>query len=392
MNITTLKKFIPYLAESKITALIWGSHGIGKSTIVKDYAEENGYWFFNLRIGNMSDVGDLLGLKDFELYSKVNKIASKMIMPEWTKSMLDFCEENPDKKAILFLDEINRIKRPDLIAPIFQIALDYRLHTYTFPKNVYIIAAANPHTDDFDTVDLTVDKALISRFCHIKLSPTSKEWFDYAAKNNIDFDIINFLQEQPAFLEGNTQEFGFDFVSPDRRGWEVRLSPLKKALEKGKVTIDSSVTELFGGIVGLTAASSFVESLKKSDRPFEGSMVLESFKTVLPKIKSWSNNENLVRSDLIKITSDNIINYIKHSSTLKEKEIKNLCAYIEVIPRELAKSFALHLLEINYIHELITDKNNSILYDALDSKFESPEEREKRHKRAEEKRKGGTKD
>ncbi len=339
MNISEFKKFFPYLMENRITALVWGRHGIGKSSIVKQYAEDNGHWFFNFRLGNMADVGDLIGLADFEVDAKGNKVATRFIMPEAFKSCFDFCAKNPDKKAIIFLDEINRIPRQDMLAPVFQMALDYRLHTYEFPKNVYIIAAANPSTEDYVVIDLA-DKALLSRFCHIKLTPTIEEWFQYAEANKPDRDVVNFLKEQPGFLEEQTVDFKLDFVKPDRRAWEDRFVPLKNSLERDKVAMDYSVEELFQGIVGYAATTAFMTYLKKADKPYEALDVLDRYSKIQAKVKKLSEAENDVRMDILAITANNVTDYlIKNTEKLSDRRSKNLDAFIGDLPKEVARAF-----------------------------------------------------
>lgn len=349
MNITDLKRFLPYLIENRTTVLLWGRHGIGKSSIIKQYAEENGHWFFNYRLGNMADVGDLIGLADFETDASGKKIATKFVMPDTLRSCFDFCAQNPDKKAILFLDEINRIPRQDMLAPVFQMALDYRLHTYEFPKNVYVIAAANPSTEDYVVMDMT-DKAFSSRFCHIKLSPTPKEWFDYVEGNKPDRDVINFLKEQTGFMEDKTEDFKLDFVKPDRRAWEDRFIPLKTSLERDKVVLDYSVEELFQGIVGYEAVTAFMTYLKKSDKPFEAVDVLNNYPAIRAKVKKLSNAENDIRMDILAITANNVADYlIQNVQVLDAKLAKNLTNFIADLPKEAARAFLEKTMTLQHV-------------------------------------------
>ena len=43
MNITQLNQSLPFLVKSGLVPNIIGKHGIGKSSVIAQYAKENGY-------------------------------------------------------------------------------------------------------------------------------------------------------------------------------------------------------------------------------------------------------------------------------------------------------------------------------------------------------------
>jgi hypothetical protein len=47
---------------------IWGTHGIGKTELIKEFAQQNGYGFSYIAPAQFEEMGDLLGLptKDIE--------------------------------------------------------------------------------------------------------------------------------------------------------------------------------------------------------------------------------------------------------------------------------------------------------------------------------------
>ena len=183
MNIKKFKEAMPYLIQANVATLIQGHHGVGKSQAVKQYCDENGYGFVDLRLGTQ-DVGDLLGLADFELDAKGNKIATKFMRPTWFPV-------DPASKGIIFLDEINRGRR-DVLQAVFQLCLDKKIHEYALPKGWHVVAAMNPSTEDYIVTDIS-DKAFLDRFCHIKLSPSKQEWFDYAKKTKMNAELVQFV-------------------------------------------------------------------------------------------------------------------------------------------------------------------------------------------------------
>ena len=326
MQINQYKKALPFLMKAKVTCLVWGNHGIGKSSAPQQFCDENGYKLFNLRLGSL-EVGDLLGLGDFKLDATGKKVATQFFMPDWLKDLFDFCEQNPDKQAIIHLDEINRARR-DILAPVFQMVLDYRLHTYEFPKNVFVIASANPPTDDYNVLDMS-DKAFLDRFLHIKLAPSRKEWIDYA-ENKVDSSIINFIKDNNKMLEMNLEDFSVnDFAQPSRRSWE-KVSDLLKA-----GTPKELQQELISGKVGLVAAVAFEEFLNKAEKPLTAEEILNNYQEHIETIKKHSSKKTN-RADLLKNTCTDLEKFFEKNEVLSEPQGENLVAFINTIPVDLS--------------------------------------------------------
>src|SRR5579863_6925024 len=109
MNITDFKASLPYLVKAELTPFVWGHAGIGKSAIVRQYAQEMGYHFFPFYLGTQSDLGDILGLQEFIDNGDGTK-STAFAIPKWLHSAIAYCNDNPDSGAIIFLDEFNRAR------------------------------------------------------------------------------------------------------------------------------------------------------------------------------------------------------------------------------------------------------------------------------------------
>ena len=120
MNITNLKKSLPYIIESGVVPMLVGPHGSGKSQVIRQFCGENGYHMFDLRLGTQ-DVGDLIGLADFKVEN--DRKVFEFAPPRWLVQCIEYCEKNPDSKAIIFLDELNRGRR-DVLQAMFQLLTD----------------------------------------------------------------------------------------------------------------------------------------------------------------------------------------------------------------------------------------------------------------------------
>ncbi len=344
MNITTLKKILPVLNEARLTPWIWGYHGKGKSETIETYYKENGWLVFNFRLNTQADVGDFLGLQDFVTDDKGNKIATKFCMPEWLKQAMDFCTENPTKRACIFLDEVNRAPRMDLIGPVFQMALDRKLHTYDFSHlNIDIIAASNPDTGNYAVLSLD-DKALFSRFVHIYFSPTVDEWRDYAVHKKYDTSIPDFIAEQPNFLEEKDLDiFSIsEYAKPDRRKWGGVDRLLKANLPRNEQF------EVFCGMIGNEAASAFYKFLDRDDKPLTLEEIFSYNKKTKKRVLKYVENN---RTDTLHNVNQKILDFFKSPDKLADDAGDNLMAYMEDLPLPIMFNLAHHVYKERRFYE-----------------------------------------
>lgn len=347
MNVTQYLSALPYLMKTKTTALVWGYHGIGKSSVPEQFCRDNGYKLFNLRLGNM-EIGDLLGLADFVEDKNGYKVATKFFTPDWLKELCDFAEKNPTKWAIIHLDEINHARK-DVQSCIFQIVLDYRLHTTAFPKNVYVIASANPPTEDYDVQDLT-SKALRDRFCHLKFEPTVAEWMDYCRTiPNFDPEILGCINEQPALLEEKLADFSIDdFAKPSRRSWE-KLNALVVA------ETPENIMDILGfGLVGVIPYLALKDFRRKAEKPAPIEEILKDYKNHKEKIVKWSAWDGTGKGEIINHICKDLeakVNDIKYTKKIS----KNLIDFLLDIPKENLVT----TLRVLYFNASIRDILNS---------------------------------
>jgi len=332
MRIETFKKSWHHLLEANIVPMLIGPHGIGKSKVVKQLCDDLGYLFVDLRLGTQ-DVGDLIGLADFLKNSKGDKIATKFIIPEWLQKAIEYATSNPNSKAIIFLDEMNRGRR-DVLQSIFQLVLDKEMHMTKLPDNIGIISACNPNTEDYIVTDLA-DKALIDRFCWIKFTPSTGEWLNYAKGKNFNTSIIDFIHEQPGMLKGKTEEFALDFVEPTPRSWEA-VDRLEKTGADANI-----LQELYMGMLGIAVTAAYTTHKKKADKPFQALDILDKYTRNEKKIKKFSDSttETQGRQDLLHATCDNLMDYFKKNKKLSKKQQENTVKFLMTIPAEISWDF-----------------------------------------------------
>ena len=340
MNIETFKEALPFLFEANVATMVVGHHGVGKSQAVAQYAEENGFQFVDLRLGTQ-DVGDLLGLADFQVDLKTGeKVATKFMRPEWFPT-------DVNSKGIIFMDEINRARR-DVLQAVFQLVLDKKLHRYNLPKGWHVIAAMNPNTDNYIVTDIS-DAAFMDRFCHIKLAPSKQEFFKYAKSKNFDAMLLQFLQDQPKLLQSELEAFDLE-VKPSRRSW-FAVDRLIKAKAPMHV-----LRELCYGLVGVEATTAMLKSLSESDKPITAKDILDNYPKLKKRIEEYSSSGSGNRMDMLKYTCDSLLEMAQQrKQALSKDEAKNLSDFLYHIPKDLSYNLCRELYMEDVTRPVIDD-------------------------------------
>ena len=358
MNIETFKEALPFLIKAEVPAMLVGHHGVGKTEGTRQFAKDNGHFLRIINLGTQ-EVGDIIGLADFMKDPKTGQnIATKFMIPDWAKELLEYCQANPDKNGILFLDELNRARR-DVLQVVFPLLLEKRIHATIFPKNFYVMAAMNPNTEDYIVTDIS-DKALLDRFCHIKMAPSKQEFFKYARARGFDAQLVQFLQDQPEMLQAELEAFDLSDVKPSRRSWEAvdRFLKLKPPMHVAR--------DVAAGLVGGVAATAMFKALSETDKPISAKDVLSDYPKFKKRIQSYSDAKTGGRLDMIKFTSDSLQEYAENNKkALSKEESKNLAEFLWDIPRDLSFSLCreLYLQEctratIDEHSDLLTDIAN----------------------------------
>ena len=192
MKISQVKSVLEIAHQVNDSVLISGDAGLGKSYVVKEYADENNYHFEDLRLGNQ-EIGDLIGIPT------IQDGVTVWTEPVWLYRMKE--AEKQGKKSVLFLDELNRSQQ-DVKASALQIVLDKQIHQHKLPKDVLVVGAINP-TESEQGLDYYVDEldpALLDRFLQVKVTLDVESWLNWARENKINSIITSYIAENPREL------------------------------------------------------------------------------------------------------------------------------------------------------------------------------------------------
>jgi len=136
----------------------------------------------------------------------------------------------------------------------YQLILDRRLGDYKLPKGWVIVSAGNRMEDKCNVFDMS--SALCNRFIHATLDiPSVEKWSDWAIKNEVDSQIISFLnfKSDSLYKIGDKNK---DKAFPTPRSWAF-CSRLIKGRNNMKV-----VEQLVSSSVGEGTAKEFIAFLR----------------------------------------------------------------------------------------------------------------------------------
>jgi MoxR-like ATPase len=179
---------------------IWGAPGIGKSSLVQDFASEVGLECVSL-LGSQLAPEDLIGV------------------PQITGGKSRFCPPASiarDEPYCLFLDELNACSH-EVQKAFYSLIHDRRLGEYTLPAGSIVIGAGNRAQDS--AIVKPMSSALINRMVHVQLKASHRDWLAWAARNSIHPLVLEYLQTRPDHLWSQPPKTEEPFSTP--RSWHI---------------------------------------------------------------------------------------------------------------------------------------------------------------------------
>ena len=317
VNTTELQQVLDTTPASHNIMLV-GNHGIGKSEILTEYFAAKGMKVVSLFLGQMSDVGDLLGLP----HKNEQTGKTEFMPPYWFPT--------DGKPIVLFLDELNRA-RPELLSAVFDLCLNRTLAGRSLPEGSRVISAINAG-DNYQLTDL--DPALVSRWNIVTFRPTVQEWLLWAKKEGVDSRVLDFISENQMWLDKDPDakeqsDTGLD-KGPDRRAWKRVSDIIKGAGELGPI-----YTKLISSVVGPKAGSAFLSSTANR-KLVSGREVLSNFDKVKNTLKTYQLHQLSTVNDSIYRCLE--VERVKPAD--KETYRKNVEAYFEFLTKEKKEAAA----------------------------------------------------
>lgn len=114
-----------------------------------------------------------------EVDGTLDRETGKFIPPLWYTQLCEKCKAEPERKHVLFIDELTNVK-PTVQSLVYSIVLDRagKDGLWPLPENAVVVAAGNENADNLAAYPLT--NALFRRFSHIYYEVDKNSWLDWA--------------------------------------------------------------------------------------------------------------------------------------------------------------------------------------------------------------------
>ena len=173
---------------------IWGTHGLGKTHLVRDFALDYKWKFSYIAPAQFEEMGDLHGMPnvidpDEKVFGDEYTVYSP---PDWVPT-----EEGP---GILLLDDINRAD-DRILRGCMQLLQNFELSSWKLPPKWQIVATANPEGGDYSVTPM--DGAMLTRMLHTTLKFDAKIWAEWAHNAKVDPRGISFVLTYPELVNSD---------------------------------------------------------------------------------------------------------------------------------------------------------------------------------------------
>lgn len=185
---------------------VWGAPGIGKSSLVRQFADSLGLDCVSL-LGTQLAPEDLIGV------------------PQIVDGRSRFCPPEHiarDEPYVLFLDELNAAA-PDVQKAFYSLILDRRIGSYELPPGSVVIGAGNRATDQ--ALARPMASALVNRLVHVHLRASATDWLEWAARHDIHPWVLEYLTARPDQLWSAPPKTEEPFSTP--RSWHMLSDVLR---------------------------------------------------------------------------------------------------------------------------------------------------------------------
>lgn len=194
---------------------IWGAPGIGKSSLVEQFADEVGLPCVSL-LGSQLAPEDIIGIP------QIKGEVSEFLPPKM------IARKEP---YVLFLDELNACTQ-EVQKAFYSLIHERRIGEYHLPKGSVVIGAGNRTQDG--AIVKTMSSALVNRMFHVQLVANPQQWINWAYENHLHPWVIDYIRQRPDHLFSEPPKTEEPYSTP--RSWHM----LSDALYEFNVTEDDS--------------------------------------------------------------------------------------------------------------------------------------------------------
>jgi hypothetical protein len=223
-------------------SMLWGTRGVGKSSVVRQVAAQFGVPLTDLRLTTLEPV-DIRGA----IYADDRLERTVWFPPE-------FLPGADQPEGILFLDELTAAD-PRLQISAYSLILDRRVGRYALPAGWMVVAAGNAAFHGAVSHDMGT--ALADRLFHFHVVAGIDAFLAHALEQGFAPEVMAFLKVRPDRLDDTEAQLAADhLIGASPRGWddvsrvllEVRAGlpePLARRFVQGRIGA-ANAAEFFG--------------------------------------------------------------------------------------------------------------------------------------------------
>jgi hypothetical protein len=231
----------PVLRER--ATMLWGTRGVGKSSIVHQVARQHGVPLVDLRLTTLEPV-DLRGA----IFADDRQQRTVWFPPE-------FLPGADQPAGILFLDELTAAD-PRLQISAYSLILDRRVGHYVLPSGWMVVAAGN--ASFHGAVSHDMGTALADRLFHFHVQADIQAFLDHALERGFAPEVMAYLKVRPDQLDDTASQLAADhLVGASPRGWEDVSRVLQSALPEAQQRL------FVQGRIGAANAATFFGVLRE---------------------------------------------------------------------------------------------------------------------------------
>ena len=235
-------------------SMLWGARGVGKSSIVRQVAEQVGVPLVDLRLTTIEPV-DIRGA----IYA--DDVLEKTV---WFPP--EFLPSAAQPEGILFLDELTAADQRLQISA-YSLILDRRVGNYQLPDGWAVIAAGN--ASFHGAVSHDMGTALADRMFHFNVQTTIEAFLAHGIAAGFAPEVMAYLRVRPDKLDDTQAQLANDYlIGASPRGWEDISNVLKSGLSpqarrvfvQGRIGA-ANAAEFFGVLNEIQAGADVLELL-----------------------------------------------------------------------------------------------------------------------------------
>ncbi len=224
-------------------SMLWGTRGVGKSSIVRQVAAHFGVPLVDLRLTTIEPV-DIRGA------IWVDEKQSKTV---WFPP--EFLPGPEEPNGILFLDELTAADQRLQISA-YSLILDRRVGHYCLPDGWQVIAAGNASFHGAVAHDMGT--ALSDRMFHFNVQTVIDAFLAHAMAMDFAPEVLAYLKVRPDKLDDTQAQLANDhLVGASPRGWEDISNLLKSSISEAAKRV------FVQGRIGAANAAEFFGVLKE---------------------------------------------------------------------------------------------------------------------------------